>query len=85
MINLEIFENILGHIVQNNILVLQKYYFIQHVPKYHQKLGCQANGGGGGRAPGAPPCRSANAEPIRALEWIQSRFATEMLLHFKLL
>ena len=23
----------------------QKYYFIQYVPKYHQKLGCQANGG----------------------------------------
>ena len=34
------------------------YYFIQYVPKYHQKLGCQANGG---RAPGAPPPpRSAN-------------------------
>ena len=28
----------------------QKYYFIQYVPKYHQKLGCQANGGGARRA-----------------------------------
>ena len=35
----------------------QKYYFIQYVPKYHQKLGCQANGGA--RAGRAPP-RSAN-------------------------
>ena len=32
---------------------LQKYYFMKYVPKYHQKLGCQANGGG--RAPGGPP------------------------------
>ena len=32
---------------------------MQYVPKYHQKLGCQANGG---RAPGAPPPRSANVE-----------------------
>ena len=31
----------------------QKYYFIQYVPKYHQKLGCQANGGA--RAGRAPP------------------------------
>ena len=51
---LRIFWDIL---YKNNILVLQKYYFIQYVPKYHQKLGCQANGGV--RAGRAPP-RSAN-------------------------
>ena len=37
--------------------VWTKYYFIQYVPKYHQKLGCQANGGA--RNGHAPP-RSAN-------------------------
>ena len=31
-------------------VVKLKYYFIQYVPKYHQKLGCQANGGGARRA-----------------------------------
>ena len=36
--------------------VWTKYYFIQYVPKYHQKLGCQANGGAHtGRAPLDPP------------------------------
>ena len=35
-------------------LPMIKYYFIQYVPKYHQKLGCQANGGGA-RAGRAPP------------------------------
>ena len=39
---LRIFWDILYKII---FLVLQKYYFIQYVPKYHQKLGCQANGG----------------------------------------
>ena len=39
-----------------SIVVLQKYYFIQYVPKYHQKLGCQANGGArAGRAPPLDP------------------------------
>ena len=34
---------------------------MQYVPKYHQKLGCQANGGA--RAGRAPP-RSANASQL---------------------
>ena len=46
---LRIFWDIL---YKNNIFSFYKILFIQYVPKYHQKLGCQANGG---RAPGAPP------------------------------
>ena len=27
-----------------SVMLFMEYYFIQYVPKYHQKLGCQANG-----------------------------------------